>query len=100
MLASDNGQPIFAQLFVFKCKVAKKDYPLALILPFDQPIPACDHPKKDVDLGLYQVQAKPQKLAEYVFIESLIRGALGGYFDSEHRDECFVIDTIDTDMFL
>jgi hypothetical protein len=53
MMASDNGQPIFAQLlFVFKCKVAEKEYPLALILPFDQPIPACDHPKKDVDLGL------------------------------------------------
>jgi len=60
MMASDNGQPIFAQLlFVFKCKVAEKEYPLALILPFDQPIPACDHPKKDVDLGLYRVRAKP-----------------------------------------
>ena len=55
----------------------------------------------DVDLGLYRVRAKPRKLAEFVFMESIIRGALlVNTFDSEHGDEHFVIDTIDTDMFL
>jgi hypothetical protein len=102
MTETSNGQPIFAQLlFLFKCRVAEKEYPLALILPFDQPIPARDRPKKDIDLGLYRVRARPRKSAEFVFMESIVRGALlVNAFDSEHRDENFVIDTVDTDMFL
>jgi hypothetical protein len=96
------GQPIFAQLlFLFKFVVAEREYPLALILPFDQPIPARDRPKKDVDLGFLRVRARPHKLAEFIFVESIIRGALlVNSFDSDHGDESFVIDTIDTDMFL
>jgi hypothetical protein len=104
MIETSNGQPIFAQLlFLFKCRVAEKEYPLALILPFDQPIPARDRPKKDINLGLYRVRirARPRKSAECVFMESIVRGALlVNAFDSEHRDENFVIDTVDTDMFL
>jgi hypothetical protein len=97
-----TGQPIFAQLLLlFKCRFAGKDYPLALIQPFDQPIPARERPKKDKDLDLYRVRARPRKLAEFIFMDSIIRGALlVNSFDSQYGDECFVIDTVDTDMFL
>ena len=101
MVETNNG-PIFAQLlFLFKCMVAEQEHPLALILPFDQPIPSCECPTKDADLGLYRVRARLRKSAEFIFLDSIIRGALlVDSFDSEHRDESFVIDTIDTDMFL
>ena len=51
--------PIFAQLvLVFNYKVKGKDYPIALIHPFDAALSG-PHWQKDVDFGLFRVYAKP-----------------------------------------
>jgi hypothetical protein len=102
IIQTHDNRPLFAQLlFLFKCRVVDTEYSLALILPFDQHIPIHERPKKDVDLGLHRVRARPRKSAEFIFTKSIIRGALlVNSFDVGREDESFVIDTIDTDMFL
>jgi hypothetical protein len=96
------GGPIFAQLlFVFKCTIAAKEYSLALVQSYDEHIPASERPKKDADLDLFRVRARPRKSSEFIFLDSIIRGALlVDSFDSEHGDEKLVVDIVDTDMFL
>jgi hypothetical protein len=96
------GESIFAQLlFLFKCTIANNEYRLALILPFDKPVPTHEQRKKDIDLGLLRVRTQPRKQAEFIFVDSIIRGALlADSFDSEHGEDHLVIDTVDTDMFL
>ena len=97
-----DGTPLFAQLlFVFKCFVADKEYKLALIHKFDQTIPSRERPHKDADLGLLRVHASPRKCADFIFVDSIIRGALlaEDYASTQHPDR-LVIDTIDTDMFI
>jgi len=102
MIHTDDHKPLFARLLlVFKCFVAKEEYSLALIHRFNQPIPGHEHPKKDAELGLLRVRATPRKKADIIFVKSIIRGALlVEDYGSEHGDERFVVDTIDTDMFI
>ncbi|OAX43175.1 hypothetical protein K503DRAFT_709034 [Rhizopogon vinicolor AM-OR11-026] len=51
----------------------------------------------DKDLGLFRVRARPRAEAQFIPLQSIIRGALpvqDGYFDF------LVVDTVDSDMFL
>ena len=97
-----NDQPLFARLLcVLKVSVLGDIYSVALVHKHDQRIPARERPQKDADLSLLRVRARPRKLADFIFVDSIIRGAiLSEDYGAEHRDERFVVDTIDTDMFL
>jgi hypothetical protein len=82
---------------MFCCKVGGTELSLALIHPYDVGIGVCH--RQDLDLGLWQVQAKPQSSSEFIFVESIICGiALAS--DPEAVNDYFIMDTIDTDMFL
>lgn len=73
---------------------------MALVLKYDSPIPTPQR-RKDLKLGLLHVGARPRKQADFIFVQSIIRGAmLVDCFDEVPRNQCFVVDTVDTDMFL
>jgi hypothetical protein len=89
---------VFAQLvFLFECVVGDTTYPLVLIQPFDAHIGP--RQKKDGDLCLYRVRAKPRIACEFISAYSIIRGALLVQ-DYDRSSDFFIIDVIDTDMFL
>lgn len=96
----NTGQhPIFAKLVcMFTCTVASKPYPIALIQPYDAPIPG-RHLKKDDDLGLIRIRARPRSASEFISLKSVVRGALL-VEDMETSGDYFVVDAVDTDMFL
>jgi hypothetical protein len=92
-----NGY-IFAQLiFMFSCEVDRKKYPIALVQPFDAPIP--NRSRKDKDLGLCRVRERPCAQSEFVLVSTIVRGALLAE-DPENVGDWFVVDLVDTDMFL
>lgn len=106
----DTGsQPYFARLlFVFTYRVkASEDIiipsgqtevaiPIALIQPFKE---ITTLRKKDKDLHLHRLQARPPEKAIFVPARSIIRGA---YIIPEGLREktSLVVDVVDTDMFL
>ncbi|KAK7692929.1 hypothetical protein QCA50_004569 [Cerrena zonata] len=96
----DTGQGhIYAQLlYMFKCTVGDNSYPLALIHPYDAGIPG-PRRRKDKDLELRRIRPKPQIESEFISLHSVIRGALV-VSDFETNTDYFVVDTLDTDMFL
>ena len=77
-----------------------QEYRLALVQPFDEPIASRDRPKKDQDLGFLRVCSR--KSSEFIFVESIVRGALvvTDRDPSRKHDERLVVDLVDTDMFL
>jgi len=89
---------IFAQLlFLFQCTIGGTVYSFALIHPFDAP--TGPQRRKDIDLGFYRVRAKPRASAEFISVRSIVRGALI-VEDFEWKGDLFIIDLVDTDMFL
>ena len=92
-----NKQIIGQLLLVFTCVVGDTTYPLALIHPYDAPTGI--RRRKDKDLGLFRIRAKPRKSAEFISIHSIIRGALVAK-DFQQEGDYLVIDAVDTDMFL
>ena len=54
--------------------------------------------RKDKDLGLYRLRSKTNKY-EIISLESVVCGALI-VPDVNNPEESFVVDTVDTDMFL
>ncbi|KAH7916839.1 hypothetical protein BV22DRAFT_1027342, partial [Leucogyrophana mollusca] len=70
---------------------------LALVLPFDAPTGA--QRRTDKELGLTRVRAKPRTLSKIVTLRSFVRGALLAP-DVNHPGDFFVVDSIDTDMFI
>lgn len=89
---------IFAQLiFIFTCEVEGIEYPIALIQPFDAPI--SNTRQKDQDLCLYRVRAQPRAKSEFVLVSTIVRGALLAE-DPKKSGDRFVVDVVDTDMFL
>lgn len=89
---------IFARLlFLFTITIQGATYPIALIHPYDAAIGA--RKRKERDLDLYAIRAKPRSSAEFISARSIIRGVpLAPTFDSP--DEYYVMDNIDPDMFL
>lgn len=96
IVATENGS-FFAQLLcLFQLQVETHSHSLALVRVYGRP-PGSTR-RKDRDLGLYRVRVKGSPYA-IVTIESIVRGALL-VKDVDIPDECFVVDTIDGDMFL
>ncbi|KAG2034064.1 hypothetical protein BDR03DRAFT_870910, partial [Suillus americanus] len=97
ILQAESG-PIFAKLLlVFTCIVGDVTYPIALTLPYDQPVGA--RPRKDKDFKFWRVKAKPRASAECFSVQSIIRGCVLAE-DSSRANEFLVVDTTDTDIFL
>ena len=88
----------FAKLIlIFSVEFEEREYPLALIQPLDRPTGTLR--RKDRLLELFRVGAQPRDRPELISIHSIIRGAFI-IPDFENTDDCFVVDTIDGDMFL
>lgn len=97
ILQAESG-PIFAKLLlVFTCIVGDVTYPIALTLPYDQPVGT--RPRKDKDFKFWRVKAKPRASAECFSVQSIIRGCVLAE-DSSRANEFLVVDTTDTDIFL
>ena len=97
-MVKTEGQPFFARLIsVFHCSVGETEVSLALIHPYDVGIGV--RYRRDIDLGLWRVRAKPRSSSEFIFVHTIIRGAALAS-DPETAGDYFVVDTIDTDMFL
>ncbi|KAI6028057.1 hypothetical protein BKA83DRAFT_4462579 [Pisolithus microcarpus] len=89
---------IFGQLiFLFQCVVGDETFPLALVQPYNAP--TGPRLAKDVHLNLWRVCEQPRESAEIFSVHSIIHGALL-YPDHTRLGKHFVVDTIDTDMFL
>ncbi|KAG2336213.1 hypothetical protein BDR05DRAFT_1006072 [Suillus weaverae] len=98
VMIKTEHQPFFARLiYMFRCKVGGTELSIALIHPYDVGIGV--RRRQDLDLGLWRVQAKPRSSSEFVFVDSIIRGAALAS-DPEAVNDYFIIDTIDTDIFL
>ena len=97
MVKTANGFFFARLIYVFVCRVGLIDFPLALIHPYDVGIGV--RRRRDTELGLWRVRAKPRSSPEFISIRSIIRGAaLAG--DPETPNDYFVMHTVDADMFL
>lgn len=91
---------MFAQiLLVFKFTFANVEYSLALVQPYNEPIASRSRPKKDRDLGFLRVRSAARTPSDFIFVDSIVRGALLVDARDHDRDK-LVVDIIDTDMFL
>ncbi|KAG0692246.1 hypothetical protein DFH29DRAFT_985855 [Suillus ampliporus] len=61
-------------VFVFECAVGNDLFPIALIHPFDAPTGL--RLRKDKQLNIFRVQAKPHARTEFFSVRSIVRGAL------------------------
>ncbi|KAG2074934.1 hypothetical protein BDR04DRAFT_1126623 [Suillus decipiens] len=91
-----ENKVILGQLvFCFECLVGNNTFPLALVHPFDVPTGLCT--RKDKDLNLYRVRARPRAQAQFFPVRSFICGAL---LIADGPSDYLIVDTADTDMFL
>lgn len=99
------GKLVFAQLVILlQCHVNtatanQQPQTIALVQPYNEPIPARERPHKDKELSLLRYRSRHRKDCTFIAVESIIRGALLAR-DPDIDDERFVVDVIDTDMFL
>ncbi|KAJ7257370.1 hypothetical protein C8J57DRAFT_1648450 [Mycena rebaudengoi] len=92
------GGAIFARLiYIFTCMVNNVVHPFALINTLDAG--PGQHSQRDKALGLHRVRAKPRRDSEFIPVRSIIRGALLAP-DCDNPGDFFVVDLVDTDMFL
>ncbi|KAG1829882.1 hypothetical protein EV424DRAFT_1585853 [Suillus variegatus] len=85
-------------VFLFQCAIGNDILSLALIHPFDAP--TGPRPQQDKQLNLLRVRAQPCAKAEFFSVQSIICGALLVQDSGSNPLDYFVVDTIDTDMFL
>ena len=102
LLNTING-PVFAQLvLVFTITVNGKDYPIALVQVYEQPQSvSASLRKKDKDLGFLRLQQRKEHQMEFVWVQSIIRGAVivPAYDDRNHSIVFDILDA-DSDMTL
>ncbi|KAF9784401.1 hypothetical protein BJ322DRAFT_1194914 [Thelephora terrestris] len=97
VIVAAEGGPFFAQLLcLFKIQAGTHSHSLALTRTYG--LPPGSTRRKDRELGLYRVRVKsrPYKI---IAIESIVRGAVL-VEDGDNPGDYFVVDTIDSDMFL
>ena len=83
-------------LHLFKVTVGTQSHALAYVESYGRPPGSMW--RKDKDLGLYCFQLKATQY-EIISLESIVCGALL-VSDPENPEHCFVVDTVDSDMFL
>ena len=91
-------KPFFGQLlYVFTCSIDTTSYPVALVQPYD--VVSRNHrPIQDKELGLLQV--RKGKVAEFISLHSVIRGAVLIPAEPDAPEDCLIFDVLDEDMFL
>ncbi|KAG1890418.1 uncharacterized protein F5891DRAFT_1131709 [Suillus fuscotomentosus] len=99
VIVNTANTPFFTRLvYMFTCLVGGTEFPLALIQPYDVGI-ANSRRRRDNDMGLWRVRAKPRSSSEIISVRSIVRGAALAR-NPETDGDYFVIHTVDTDMFL
>ncbi|KAG1896735.1 uncharacterized protein F5891DRAFT_1245689 [Suillus fuscotomentosus] len=99
VIVNTANTPFFARLiYMFTCLVGGTEFPLALIQPYDVGI-ANSRRRRDNDMGLWRMRAKPRSSSEIISVRSIVRGAALTR-NPETDGDYFVIHTVDTDMFL
>ncbi|KAG5640846.1 hypothetical protein DXG03_006832 [Asterophora parasitica] len=93
-------------VLLFTCTIADREYPLALIQPFDAVYKKRGQLQKDTDLEFLRVRESLPKDCSFVSIHSFIRGVVVVHSDKEDCDshlpshDHFVFDVLDPDMFI
>jgi len=89
----------FAQLvFVFVCRVNKRDHRLALVQPLEKKS-RVNTKKTDKGLSICRWRIRARDRCEVIPISSIVRGAVL-VEDTKFKGDYFVIDTLDEDMFV
>ena len=97
LITSEDGGFFFAQLLsLFQFQTDTQSHDLALIQVYSQP-PGSTR-RKDRDLGLHRLRLKNNPYT-IVAVESIVRGALL-VEDTTTQGDYFIVDTIDSDMYL
>jgi len=98
LIKVSDTQCMLAQLLeLFGIAFRGKQYYMALILPFDRPIPLLNR-RRDNDLRLTRVRSRKRSESAVVDTETIIRGALLTE-EYDHPGEHFVVDAIDDDFW-
>jgi hypothetical protein len=99
VLLNTNNGPVFARLvLVFTIALDRKNYPIALIQAYERPQSvSATLRKKDKDLGFLRLQQRKETQMEFVWAQSIIRGAVivPAFDDMNHS---IVFDILDADM--
>ncbi|KAG1738198.1 hypothetical protein EDB19DRAFT_1983664 [Suillus lakei] len=94
-----NNKNIFVRiLFMFKQSIGSQTLDLTLVQPMDAPT-GPQH-AIDQDLRLRRLRARPLALTEFITLHSVIRGALLVPDFASTRGDFFLVDYVDSDMFL
>ncbi|KAF7789434.1 hypothetical protein EIP86_000378 [Pleurotus ostreatoroseus] len=96
--SGSNRVPTFGKLlYIFAAEIDGKLMPFALVLPLDKSTGR--RLRKDEDLVLHRLRARPRKDTIFVHLDTIIRGVLLAE-DSVTDGDYFVVDVVDTDWFL
>ena len=96
MVATEGGSFIAQLLKLFQFQAQSHTYSLALVQVYGRPSGGLR--RKDKDFGLYRVQLKSNPY-QIIAVDSIIRGVVL-VEDPDSSGDCFVVDTIDGDIFL
>ncbi|KAG1831089.1 hypothetical protein EV424DRAFT_1343214 [Suillus variegatus] len=97
-IRTQNGVILGRLVFLFQCAIGNDILSLALVHPFDAP--TGPRPRQDKQLNFLRVHAQPCAKAKFFSVQSIICGALLVQDSGSNPLDYFVVDTIDTDMFL
>ena len=90
----------FAQLVrLFTCKVGSVEYPLALIQVLERDSRSVQVKRVDESASTFRLHMRSRSQCEVIPLHAIIHGALL-VADLKYKGDYFVIDTLDTDMYL
>ncbi|KAJ7715035.1 hypothetical protein DFH07DRAFT_785677 [Mycena maculata] len=97
IVKTTTGNVFVRLVYVFTCTIEEKVYPFALVQALD--VGTGQRSAKDKALGFYRIRERERKKAEFISIQSIIRGALLAP-DFDKPGDYLVADDVDSDMFL
>ena len=95
---TDKGAAFGKLVYAFVCEVKEERFGIAYVQGLDAGV-GTRGKRKDRELGLYRLRAKPRSQCEFIPVEAIVRGALVVDNPNDH-EEYFVVDTIDQDIFV
>jgi hypothetical protein len=91
---------VFGRLvLLFTCRVDSYDYPLALVQMLGPDSRDAETRRIDRSLSIHRWHMRPRNQCEVIPLHNIVRGALL-VADPKYKDDYFVIDTVDDDMYL
>ncbi|KAG1884708.1 hypothetical protein F4604DRAFT_1676803 [Suillus subluteus] len=97
MIKTQDGTMFARLIFIFTCIVGDTNHRIALVQACD--VAVQNRPLKDRHLGFWWVRVQPRHKSEFIFVDSIVRGALL-IEDGSRPGDFLLVDSIDTDMFL